>query len=635
MLNQLLGGHYLVLQTLGKGGFAKTYIAKDLHRPGHPKCAVKYLRPASNDPTFLLIARRLFNKEAEILEKLGRNDQIPRLLAYFEENRQFYLVQEFIEGHTLGTELPRGHCWTENKVIQMLEDVLQILEFVHSYGVIHRDIKPNNLIRRQKDGRLVLIDFGAVKQVRNPSITSHEPLSRKTISIGTQGYIPTEQEQGEPRLNSDIYALGTIGIQALTGIHPLQLQKDTDDEIIWQNQAEVSDKLAAILSKMVRYDFKKRHQSATEILEELKSLAHYYTPIQSTPDTKQVTPEVAFKPNLPKTKESLDVKHQDTEAVSHPKLPETEIVLNLKQPTPELDSEKKEESSIVSPADSLAPSKDLELSQANIFVHLNKYRLSIGAGIAFVLVGIFAGYNYMTQMQSYFQAQGALKQIETLKTAEKYRECTQQAETFFTNYSDLHAEAENLLNKCQQSQAEQQQKLAEARRLAEQQQQKLAEARRLAEQQPQVELKSDRGIDYTQLRNHLKAENWKEADQETYNVMLEATKEDNLTKESIKNFPCIDLKTINSLWQLHSNDRFGFSIQNKQYQNLTKSINSLGDKLGWRQGYWISYSYLWEKFHPNVPLGHLPARVFKDDSDRWALQRRIVSILDRIHDCRI
>ncbi len=158
MLNQLLGGHYRVVQDLQEGGFAKTYIAEDHHRPGHPKCAVKFLKPASNQSNSLAIARRLFKQEAEILEKLGQHAQIPRLLAYFEENQEFYLVQEFIEGHPLSTELPRGYCWSESKVIQMLQDVLQTLEFVHSFGVIHRDIKPNNLIRRKKDSRVVLID---------------------------------------------------------------------------------------------------------------------------------------------------------------------------------------------------------------------------------------------------------------------------------------------------------------------------------------------------------------------------------------------------------------------------------------------------------------------------------------------
>ena len=120
MLNQLLGGHYQIVQDLQEGGLAKTYIAEDHHRPGHPKCAVKFLKPASNQPDFLPTARRLFQQEAEILEKLGQHEQIPRLLAYFEEKEQFYLVQEFIEGHTLSTEMPRGYCWAESRVIQML-----------------------------------------------------------------------------------------------------------------------------------------------------------------------------------------------------------------------------------------------------------------------------------------------------------------------------------------------------------------------------------------------------------------------------------------------------------------------------------------------------------------------------------
>lgn len=629
MLNKLLGGHYLVVQTLGSGGFAKTYIAEDLHRPGHPKCAVKYLRPASSNPDFLPIARRLFNKEAETLEKLGQHDQIPRLLAYFEEKQKFYLVQEFIQGHTLNTELPPGHRWSENKVIRMLQDVLPILQFVHSYGVIHRDIKPNNLIRRQKDGRLVLIDFGAVKQVRDPNITSHEPLTQKTISIGTQGYIPIEQELGEPRLNSDIYALGAITIQALTGIHPLQLEEEAQDEIIWQNLAEVSDELAAILSKMVRSNFKQRYQSVTEILQALESLTHYYTPIQSTSDTKQTTLKVALRLDLPKTKEFLDVKHRDVETVPNSNLQRTKAVLDNERQTTELAYEKKKKSNLFSPA----KSQDLEFNRANAFVPLNKYRLSIGVGIVSLLVTIIAGYTYITKRQSYFQTQRALTHIETLKTAEKYPECIQKAETFPRDYSDLHAEAENLLDECQQSQAEQQRQLAEARRLEEQ---KLAEARRQTEQQRLAELKSDRGIDYSQLRNYLKAGNWKEADLETYNVMLEATNGDNLGKESIGNFPCIDLKTINSLWQKYSDDRFGFSIQNKEYQNLSKSFNSLGNKLGWRQGSWITYDYLSKRFDPNVvPVGHLPARVFKDNYDRWAFQRRIVSILDRTNDCNL
>ncbi|MEH2417534.1 serine/threonine-protein kinase [Nostoc sp.] len=272
MLGQLLDGRYQVLQVLGKGGFGQTYIAQDTHRPGFPKCVVKHLKPVTRSPEFLEIARRLFNSEAETLEQLGNHDQIPRLLAYFESNQEFFLVQEFIEGHTLKAELFPNQPWTEEKVIQLLQQVLGILQFIHSHNVIHRDIKPDNIIRRQQDGKLVLIDFGAVKQVQTQLLTvaGH---TGATIIIGTPGYMSTEQGQGKPRPNSDIYSLGIIGIQSLTGLHPINFQEDPDTgEISWQHQANVSSGLASVLSKMVLHHFKQRYQSAAEVLQALKHL---------------------------------------------------------------------------------------------------------------------------------------------------------------------------------------------------------------------------------------------------------------------------------------------------------------------------------------------------------------------------
>ena len=493
MLNQLLGGRYQVVQALGEGGLAKTYIVEDHHRPGHPKCAVKFLKPASNNPDFLPTARRLFNKEAETLEKLGQHDRIPRLLAYFEENQEFYLVQEFIKGHTLNVELPPNRRWPESKVIDILQSVLQTLEFVHSYGVIHRDINPNNLIRRQKDGQLVLIDFGVVKQVRTPRITTHTPLTQKTIPIGTQGYMPTEQVLGQPRLNSDIYALGMVGIQALTGVYPLELQEDEDGEVIWQDRAEVSDELAAILTNMVRCNFKNRYQSVTEVLSALQPLANHYALIRPDSDTRQISPEVVSEEEQQQTKvyrnidpwvswnsEAVSEEEQQTkvyrdidpwvswnsEAVSKEKQQQTKVALELRKPTPEVNPDREEKVSSVFSAGSLAPSEGLELSHAPIFVPLNKSRLLIGAGIMSVLVSIIASYSYMTHRQSYLQAQGALEQIKALKAAKKYQECVQQARKFPQDYSDLRAEVETLLNECQQGQAEGQ--LAEAKKLAEQ-----------------------------------------------------------------------------------------------------------------------------------------------------------------------
>ncbi|MEH1819301.1 MAG: serine/threonine-protein kinase [Nostoc sp.] len=269
MLGQLLDGRYQVLQVLGGGGFGQTYIAQDTHRPGFPKCVVKHLKPVIRSPEFLETARRLFSSEAETLEQLGNHDQIPRLLAYFEDNQEFFLVQEFIEGHTLKAELLPNQPWTENQVIQLLQQVLGILQFIHSHNVIHRDIKPDNIIRRQQDGKLVLIDFGAVKQVQTQLLTIPGQTGA-TIIIGTPGYMSTEQGQGKPRPNSDIYSLGIIGIQSLTGIHPINFEEDLDTgEISWQHQANVSFGLASVLSKMVLHHFKQRYQSAAEVLQVL------------------------------------------------------------------------------------------------------------------------------------------------------------------------------------------------------------------------------------------------------------------------------------------------------------------------------------------------------------------------------
>jgi serine/threonine protein kinase len=270
MLGQLLDGRYQVLQVLGGGGFGQTYIAQDTHRPGFPKCVVKHLKPVTRSPEFLKTARRLFTSEAETLEQLGNHDQIPRLLAYFEDNQEFFLVQEFIEGHTLKAELFPNQRLTEDQVIQLLQQVLGILQFIHSHNVIHRDIKPDNIIRRQQDGKLVLIDFGAVKQFQTQllTVTGH---TGATIIIGTPGYMSTEQGQGKPRPNSDIYSLGMIGIQSLTGLYPINFEEDPDTgEISWQHQANVSSELASVLSKMVLHHFKQRYQSAAEVLRVLK-----------------------------------------------------------------------------------------------------------------------------------------------------------------------------------------------------------------------------------------------------------------------------------------------------------------------------------------------------------------------------
>ena len=290
MENQVLDSRYKIIQSLGRGGFGKTYLAEDTKRPHNPQCVVKQLNPGIEDPKFLETARRLFTKEAETLEKLGVHDRIPRLLANFEQEGEFYLVQEYVLGQTLSQELNPGSTWSEDKTIGFLTDCLQIVDFVHSQGVIHRDIKPDNLIRRQPDNKLVLVDFGTVKEV----VISQTQAIASTVAVGTRGYMPTEQARGKPRFTSDIYALGIIAVQALTGVHPIQLQEDENGEIIWQSQAQGSPQLKQIVAKMVRYHFKDRYQSAQEVLQDLGSLPQPAAPLKGV----EYTPTVALTPSV-------------------------------------------------------------------------------------------------------------------------------------------------------------------------------------------------------------------------------------------------------------------------------------------------------------------------------------------------
>lgn len=272
MQNKPLRGRYKIIRLLGSGGFGETYLAEDRDLPNRPICVVKRLQPKSNSPAVLQVAKRLFNSEAEVLYRLGNYDQIPRLLAHFEEDQQFYLVQEFIRGHDLSKELTPGKRWSEAQVIEFLEDILKTLEFVHQQKVIHRDIKPANLIRRKQDEKIILIDFGAVKEIET-LVANTQGNTHSTIAVGTPGYMPNEQQGGKPRFSSDIYAAGMVAIQGLTGVSPEQLPEDTTTgEIIWRQQAQVNDRLAAILDKMVRSHFRDRYHSVGEVLSDLHSL---------------------------------------------------------------------------------------------------------------------------------------------------------------------------------------------------------------------------------------------------------------------------------------------------------------------------------------------------------------------------
>ena len=269
---ETLGGRYKLIQPLGQGGFGHTFLATDLHLPDHPTCVIKQLKPHLQDAESLATARRLFETEARVLYQLGEHTQIPRLLAHFEDGQEFYLAQELIEGESLADVIRPGQPWSEARARQLLIEILTPLAFVHGQGVIHRDLKPSNLIHRRADNHIVLIDFGAVKQVSERRDSGQ---ATRTISIGTQGYMPSEQLAGNPWFSSDIYAAGMMCLQALTGTAPHLIKRDPrTSEVIWHSpDLDISEDFKAILARMVRYDFRERYSTATEVLAELQALS--------------------------------------------------------------------------------------------------------------------------------------------------------------------------------------------------------------------------------------------------------------------------------------------------------------------------------------------------------------------------
>ncbi|MEH2386225.1 MAG: serine/threonine-protein kinase [Nostoc sp.] len=287
---KILRNRFEIIKHLGSGGSGDTYLAVDRDLPGQPHCVVKHFHPKDPNPAVVAIAKRLFDREAEVLYQLGNeHDQIPRLFAHFNEDGDFYLVQQFIDGHALTQEIVPGQRLSENVVLNLLREILEVLAFVHQHNIIHRDIKPQNLMRRHTDQKIVLIDFGSIKKISALG-------AGLTIAVGTPGYMPSEQAKGKPKLCSDIYAVGMIGIQALTGLIPEELQEDPNTgEVIWRDKAQVSGALANVLDTMVCDRYNQRYQSATEALQALNSelvlsQSSQFTEInQNTDDSNLVT----------------------------------------------------------------------------------------------------------------------------------------------------------------------------------------------------------------------------------------------------------------------------------------------------------------------------------------------------------
>jgi eukaryotic-like serine/threonine-protein kinase len=288
MAEKLLKNRYLIedidRDKLGKGSFGHTYLAKDNMYHTDQRVVIKHLQPdysgcSSNKEKhdLLAAAQIFFQREALVLKKLGSvSDQIPSLIDYFVEDDEFYIVQERIDGESLGKKFPPGKQWSQVETIKLLTEILEPLDFVHKEKTIHRDLKPDNLMRRT-NGKLVLIDFGAVREIRQTTLLLNGKL-RQGSRIGSPGYMPLEQADGLPELASDIYAVGAIGIHAMTGLHPsdivAQFGRDADGIPKWREarRVGVTNEFAAVLNKMLAVLHNNRYFDAATALEALKPL---------------------------------------------------------------------------------------------------------------------------------------------------------------------------------------------------------------------------------------------------------------------------------------------------------------------------------------------------------------------------
>jgi serine/threonine-protein kinase len=267
-MTKLLNNRYQMNAPLGKGGFGITFIAEDTFLPSRRPCVIKQLRPATQNPEVYEEIKRRFEREAAILEDLSNGtNAIPKLYAYFTEDNKFYLVQELIEGINLEQKVQREGVLPPSEVVRILIDVLGILEYIHKKGIIHRDIKPPNIMLRKLDNKPVLIDFGAVKEVLGHGTSA-------SMVIGSLGYMPMEQGMGRPIFSSDLYSLAMTALYLLSGKEPQDFNSDPQSgKILWRQQfPDLPASLADTLDKAMEPYPRDRFASAEAMLKSLGDL---------------------------------------------------------------------------------------------------------------------------------------------------------------------------------------------------------------------------------------------------------------------------------------------------------------------------------------------------------------------------
>jgi serine/threonine protein kinase len=455
MTPTVLNHRYQVVRVLASGGFGDTFLAEDSFLPSKRLCVIKQLKLLTDNPQVYELVQVRFQREAAILEELGRiSPQIPELYAYFEESGRFYLVQEWIEGQTLAEKIRSEGVMSELAVKQLLEKTLPVLGNIHARGIIHRDIKPDNIIIRRRDQQTVLIDFGAVKESVGTMLNS-QGQTTSSIVIGTPGYMPPEQGVGRPVFSSDLYSLGLTAIYLLTGKLPQDLPTNhhTGEFDAWRTYARtVSDRFAEILDRAIRYHPRDRFATAEAMLDALRTsriIAPPAAPMAVAAPTQVsragTQPSVAIPPTYPHLPSAPP--------------PASKTAMNYTS-TASGTTGGNSSSNGSSPVSSAPAATSLVSPVPPTQVRLSAERTSrslIAAGITATVISAIGGgiyFYYLQQVRPYQDAQARLAEIQTLQLRGDHQACLSKARTFPGMFPDLRDRLSAIVANCSSAQDE-------------------------------------------------------------------------------------------------------------------------------------------------------------------------------------
>lgn len=431
----LIKNRYRIVQELAKGGFGETSLAEDVDRFNYP-CVIKQLTYTQEHPDYDFIQKK-FQQEAKVLQDLGEvidqipglRNQIPKLYAYFTEGNRFHLVQEWIPGQSLADHLKTEGLLNEEQVRRLLIDLLPVLALIHHRGMVHRDIKPGNLMIREADGKPVLIDFGIVKELAGIASNPDERITELAASdspeqfstrIGTPGFMAPEQEWCQPIFPStDLYSLGITAIYALTGKSPKRWVSYQAGKSQWHHFApQVSQALTEILDKAIQPSPRDRYSTAQDMLEAIQSLVPLNDFQAELPATTPMASVTEFIPDSAPTSTLTSITAQNSAPIPTPTPIPTSIPI---------------------------PNRRLRF--------LYPLMTAIVGSLIAVGVGYFYSKHQIAQAKFNDQvAQADLKKIENLKAQGEHQACITEAKRFTqlhtSSYLNPAAEAKQLGDDC-------------------------------------------------------------------------------------------------------------------------------------------------------------------------------------------